>query len=117
MMRAAEARREREAHTEFTRGRDPGHGNRESDPLRTGSGWQPGLRNRSRKESEVLGGIGFLTTLGVGVGFFRPTPTTDVELNHFLHHTRGLGIPVEMVQFLLKLLLQQRFLAVYHDFH
>jgi len=28
-----------------------------------------------------------------------------------------LEIPVEMVQFLLKLLLQQRFLAVHHDFH
>ena len=28
-----------------------------------------------------------------------------------------LGIPVEMVQFLLKLLLKQRYLAVQHDFH
>jgi len=48
-----------------------------------------------------LGGVGFLTTLGVAVGFFCPTP--DVQLNHFLHHTPKLGIPVEMVQFLLKL--------------
>jgi len=35
----------------------------------------------------------------------------------FSDHTSKLGIPVEMVQFLLKLLLKQRFLAVYHDFH
>ena len=28
-----------------------------------------------------------------------------------------MGIPVEMVQFLLKLLLEQRFLAVHHDIH
>jgi len=34
----------------------------------------------------------------------------------FLHHTPKLGIPVEMVQFLLKLLLKY-FFAVHHDFH
>jgi len=64
-----------------------------------------------------LGGVGFLTTLGVGVGFFCPTP--DVQLDHFLHHTLKLEIPVEMVQFILKLLLKQIFLAVHmhHDFH
>jgi len=50
-------------------------------------------------------GVGFLTTLGVGVGFFCPTP--DVQLDNFLHHTPKLGIPLEMVQFLLKLLLKQ----------
>jgi len=60
-------------------------------------------------------GVGFLTTLGVGFGYFCPTP--DVQLDHFLHHTLKLGIPVEMVQFLLKLLLKQGFLAVHHDFH
>ena len=49
--------------------------------------------------------VGFLTTLGVGVGFF--CLTLDVQLDHFLHHTPKLGIPVEMVQFLLKLLLKQ----------
>ena len=59
-----------------------------------------------------LGGVGFLTTLGVRVGFF--CPTLDVQLDHFLNHTLELGIPVEMVQFLLKLLLKQRFLAVNH---
>ena len=32
-------------------------------------------------------GVGFLTTLGVGVGFFCPSPTPDVQLDHFLHHT------------------------------
>jgi len=39
--------------------------------------------------------------------FFCLTPTLDVQLDHFLHHTPKLGIPVEMVQFLLKLLLKQ----------
>jgi len=62
-----------------------------------------------------LGGVGFLTTLGVGVGFFCPTP--DVQLEHFLHRVLKLGIPVEMDQFLLNLSLKQRFLAVHHDFH
>jgi len=52
-----------------------------------------------------LGGVGFLTTLGIRVIFFCPTP--EVKLNHFLHHTPILGIPVEMVQFLLKPLLKQ----------
>ena len=47
--------------------------------------------------------------------FFCPTP--DVYLDHFLRHTPKLGIPVEMVQFHLKLLLTQRFPAVHHDFH
>jgi len=48
---------------------------------------------------------------------FCPTPTPDAQMDHFLHYTPKLGIPVEMVQFPLKLLLNQRFLAVYHDFH
>jgi len=60
-------------------------------------------------------GVGFLTTLGVGVEFFYPTP--DTQLVHFLHHTSKLGIPVQMIQILLKRLLKQRFIAVYHDFH
>jgi len=37
-----------------------------------------------------LGAVGFLRTLGDGVGFFYPTP--DVRLNHFLHRTPKLGI-------------------------
>jgi len=49
-------------------------------------------------------GVGFLTTLGVG--FFCPTLTAEVQLNHFLHCTPKLGIPVEMVQFLTKPLLK-----------
>jgi len=52
--------------------------------------------------------FGFLGTLGVGVGvgLFCPTPTAEVQLNHFLYHTSKLEIPVEMVQFLFKLLLK-----------
>jgi len=34
-------------------------------------------------------------------------PRLVVQLDHFLHHTPKLGIPVEMVQFLSKLLLKQ----------
>jgi len=71
---------------------------------------------RSRR---FLGGVGFLTTLGVGVGvgFFCPTPIADIQLDDCFNHTLKLGIPAEMVQFLLKLLLKQKFLAVHHDFH
>jgi len=64
--------------------------------------------SRSGKKSEVFGGAGFLTALGVRVGFFCPTPTSDIELDYFLHHTPKLGIAIEMVHFLLKLLLKQR---------
>ena len=39
------------------------------------------------------------------------------SIGSFSHHTPKLGIPVEMVQFLVKILLKQRILAVYHDFH
>jgi len=38
-------------------------------------------------------------------------------MDHVLHHTPKLGFPVEMVQFLLKLLLKQRFIALHQDFH
>jgi len=62
-------------------------------------------------------GVGFLTTLGVGVGLFCLSPTPGAQLDHFLHRTLKLGIPVEMVQFLMKLLLKQIFLVVHHDFH
>jgi len=60
----------------------------------------PGLRSRT-----ILGGVGYLTTLRVGVEFFCPTP--DVQLDHFLHHPPKFGIPAEMVQFPLKPLLKQ----------
>jgi len=75
---------------------------------REGTSWlEPWLRSRNRKESEVFGWS----------RIFCPTLTPGAQLDHFVHHTPKLGIPVEMVQFLLKLLLKQRFLAVYHDFH
>ena len=43
-------------------------------------------------------------------------PTPNVQLDQFLHHTPKLRIPVEIVQFLLKLLVEQICLAVHHDF-
>jgi len=43
-----------------------------------------------------LGGVGFLTRLGIGVGIFCPTPV--VQLDQFLHHTPKLEKPVEMAQ-------------------
>jgi len=64
-----------------------------------------------------LDGVGFLTILGVGVGFCCPIPTPQVKLDNFYITFFELGIPIEMVQFLMKLLLKQRILAVYHDFH
>jgi len=79
---------------------------------------QTELRSRSRSRRFLDGvRVAFLTTLGVRVGFFCPTTTPDVQWDHFSNHTLELGIPVEMVQFILKLLLKQRFLAVHHDFH
>ena len=54
---------------------------------------------------------------GVGVGLFCPTLTPEVQLDHFLHHTSKLGAAVAMAQFLVKLLLEQRILVVYHDLH
>jgi len=47
-----------------------------------------------------LGGVGFLATPGVGVGFFCSSPTPDVQGIIFMHHTPKLRIPVEKVQFL-----------------
>ena len=44
-----------------------------------------------------MGGVGFLTALGVGVGFFCATPTPYVQLDNFLYDTPKWGIPVEMV--------------------
>jgi len=56
--------------------------------------------------SEVLG----WSRSQIPRGLFCPTP--EIQLDHFLHQTPKLGIPVlEMVQFLLKILI------VYHDFH
>jgi len=60
-------------------------------------------------ESEVFGWSRIPNNTGSRI--FCP----DVQLDHFLHHTPEVGIPVEMIQFLSKLLLN-RFLAVHHDF-
>ena len=55
---------------------------------------------------------------------FISDSTTDIQLDHFYITLLNWSItllkvviPVEMLQFLLKLLLKQRFLAVYYDFH
>ena len=48
---------------------------------------------------------------------FCPTPTPEIQLDRFVHHTPMLGSPVEMVKFIMKLLLKHIILAVYHDFH
>ena len=76
-------------------------------------------RSRSRKVSKVFGWSWsrFPNNTGSRSRIFCPTPTLEVQLDHFLHHTPKLGIPIEMVEFLLKLLLNQRFIAVHHDFH
>ena len=70
----------------------------------------------SRKESKVIVWSRISDNTGSRSRIFCPIPTPDVQLDLFLHHTPKMGILVEMVQFLLKLLLKQRFLAVYHDF-
>jgi len=67
---------------------------------------------RSRR---FLAGVGFLATLTIGVGFFVRLRMSNWII--FLHHTPNLGIPVEMVQFLVKLRLKQRILAVHLDSH
>jgi len=51
--------------------------------------------------------VGLLTTLGVEVRFFVRLRLWVSKWIIFLQHTPKLGIPVEMVQFLLKLLLKQ----------
>ena len=83
--------------------------------FRSGFGDNQGRGAGVVRSRRFLGGVGFLTTLGVGV--FCPTPSPNVQLDDFLHHTPKLGIPVVMVQFLPKLLLKPRFFAVHHDFH
>ena len=73
-----------------------------------------GLRSR-----RFLCSVGFLKTLGVGVGvaYFCLTPIPEVQLNNFFHRTPKLGIPIEMAQFLWKRLLKQRILVVCIHFH
>jgi len=57
--------------------------------------WETGLRRQSRKESEVFGWSRIPNNNMSRI--FCPTP--EVQLNHFLHHTPTLRIPVEMVHF------------------
>jgi len=66
-----------------------------------------GLQSRSRKESEFFGWSRSRIPNNTGSRSRIFCPTLDVWLNHFLYHTPKLGIPVEMVQFLFKLLLKQ----------
>ena len=55
-----------------------------------------------------MGGVRvrFLTTLGIRIRFFLSDFDSRCPIGSFLHHTK-LGIPVEMLQSLLKLLFQQ----------
>ena len=69
---------------------------------------------RVARSRSFLHGVGIVFLRWVGVGLFFPTPTPEVQLNHFIHCA---SVPVEMVRFLLKFLLKLRILAVYHDFH
>ena len=73
------------------------------------------LLNTRVSKSEVFGWSRILNNTGSRSRIF--CPTSEIQLDHFLHYTPKLGIPVETVQFLLKLLLKQRFLAVHHDFY
>ena len=78
-----------------------------------------GLRIRGHQESEVFGWnrSQIPDNTGSRSWIFLSTPTPRVPLDHFSHHTPKLGILDEIVKFLLKLLLNQRFLPVYYDFH
>jgi len=64
-------------------------------------------------------GVGFLTTLGVGIGvrFFCPTPTPEAQLDRFTDHTPKVGNPYLNDTMSMKLFLKQIILAAYHDFH
>ena len=77
--------------------------------------YSPGCR--SRKELDVFGCSRMPNNTGSRSRIFCPTPTPGTKLNHYVNHTPKLGIPVEMIQFLLKLSLNQRFLALCHDCH
>ena len=80
----------------------------------------PRVRNRVGvvRSRRFLGGVevGFIATLGVGIGFSCPTPTQKSNWILFTSQSE-VEIPVETEQFLLKRLSDQRFPAVNHDFH
>jgi len=58
--------------------------------------------------------VGFLTTLGVESDFFV---RLGYIIGSFLHHTPKLRIPVEMIQFLLKLLFNLMCTTISTDFN
>jgi len=59
------------------------------------------------RNRRLFGGVGFLTTLGSESDILTDSGSPNGSL---LHHTPKLGIPVQLVQFLMKLLLKQRIL-------
>jgi len=71
----------------------------------------------SRKESEFFGWSQIHKDTRHWSRSFCPTPTPELQLYHFLHHTPKSGFTVEMVRFLLKLMLKQNIPAVHHGFH
>ena len=74
---------------------------------------------RSRKESEVFGWSWNRIPINKKIRsrIFLSDSDSRSPTELFLHRTPTLGIPVEMAQFLVKLLLKQRILAVHNDFH
>ena len=60
----------------------------------------PSRVGEPESESEVFGWIRIPKNTGSRSRIFCPSPTPDVHLDHFLHHTPKLGIPVQMVNFI-----------------
>jgi len=63
------------------------------------------------RDRKLFGGVGFVTTESDILS------DSGSPIGSLLHHTPKLGIPIESVQYLIKLLLKYIILAVYHDFH
>ena len=70
--------------------------------------------SRVAENGRRSGGVGFLTTRRSELHVLSDSGS---PIGSLLHHTPKLGIRVLSVHFLMKLLLKQRVLAVYHDFH
>jgi len=81
-------------------------------------GTKSGYQCRSRKESEVFGWSRCRNPNNARSRSRSRNVLSDSgsPIDLFFHHTSKLGIPIEMVQFRLKIL-KQRILPVYHDFH
>jgi len=63
-------------------------------------------------------GVGFLRTLEVG--FFHPTPTPEVQLNHLLHRTPKLGVLTRACgngTTSFEIFIETEIFAVHHHFH